>query len=338
MALDVAFIGFRHGHIFALHNLLKTRPEAEIVAACEEDAATRAELPAKGVAVTHESYERMLDEVDCDAVACGDYFGIRGERLLQALERGRHVISDKPICTRLTDLAHIQSVSVEKGLRVGCMLDFRDSGMLRTLRRLIRAGAVGDPQTVCFLGQHPLLYGTRPMWYFEDGKHGGTINDIAIHALDALPWLTGHDVTQITAGRVWNARLKQHPEFQDGAVILFRLANGCEVMGDVSYLSPDAMGYAMPSYWRITIAGPEGTLETSYTSKAVSVFSGTRDKLHEEPFDADRPGGYFDDFLDDLAGRPNTDGLHTARVLRSSHIALIAQSAAETGAFPREVE
>ena len=34
------------------------------------------------------------------------------------------------------------------------------------------------------------MYGTRPN-YFEEGKHGGTINDIAIHGIDLYRISTG---------------------------------------------------------------------------------------------------------------------------------------------------
>ena len=33
--------------------------------------------------------------------------------------------------------------------------------------------------------------GASVRWYFEDDKHGGTINDIGIHGIDLIPYLTG---------------------------------------------------------------------------------------------------------------------------------------------------
>ncbi|MEZ4683286.1 MAG: hypothetical protein R2932_54665 [Caldilineaceae bacterium] len=55
------------------------------------------------------------------------------------------------------------------------------------LRNLIRSGLIGEIHAINFGGQHPLMLDTRAAWYFEPGKHGGTINDIAIHAVDAIP-------------------------------------------------------------------------------------------------------------------------------------------------------
>src|SRR5262245_42224618 len=101
--LKVAFIGFRHGHIFSLYDHLQKHPGFTIVAACEEHAPTREQLlEQKRVDITHRRYSTMLDEVDCDVVAVGDYYSIRGQRILEALKRGKHILSDKPICTSLS--------------------------------------------------------------------------------------------------------------------------------------------------------------------------------------------------------------------------------------------
>ena len=337
MRLRTAFVGFRHGHVLGLYRLLAGRADVEIVAACEEDAPTRAALADVGVAVTHDCYRRMLDEVECDVVACGDYFGVRGERIIEALERGRHVLGDKPLCTSLTELARMKELAESKGLRVGCMLDLCDLGAYRTLRSLVLRGAIGEAHTLVFLGQHPLLYGQRPMWYFEPGKHGGTINDLAIHGIDIIPWLTGRRIVEVTAARGWNAGLPQHPDFQNGAMLLLRLDNDGGVMGDVSYLSSDLHGYRMAPYWRFTISGSEGVVETSCTAAKVTLWRHDTDEVLEEPVAANRTGGYFEDFLLDLAGRPNPEGLDTRRVLESSRIALLAQDAADTGEFPVNV-
>jgi len=330
----MAFIGFRHGHILGLYRLAEERADIEIAAVCEEDAATRARLAQDGVRVTHAAYAAMLADVECDVVACGDFFGIRGARLIQALERGRHVIGDKPLCTSLDELDCIQALSRASDLRVGCMLDMRALGPFLTLRQILRQDRIGEVQTILFWGQHPLMYGERPMWYFEPGKHGGTINDIAVHAVDIIPWLTGRRIVEITAARAWNARLPEHPEFQDGAVLMLRLDNGGAVMGDVSYFASDRLGYQMPQYWRFTISGTDGVAETACTESTVRVWRHDSDTAIEEAAAGPQRGAYLDDFLKDLAGAPNPNGLDTARVLESSRITLLAQQAADSGEFP----
>lgn len=329
MNLRIAFIGFRHAHIFGMYKLLNERSDVTVCAACEEDPATRASLAETGVKITHDDYEEMLKDTPCDVIACGDYFGIRGERAVRALESGRHILSDKPICTTHVELDRIRSLTQDGKLRLGCMLDLGDLGPYIALRNMIRKRSVGEVHAITFWAQHPLLYGKRPMWFFEEGKHQGTINDLAIHGIDIVPWLTGKRLDGIVAARAWNAKIKQHPRFQDGAMLVFRLENGATVMGDVSYLSSDRHGYSMLPYWRFTISGTDGVLETACNEPVVRLWRHDTENVIEEPVASDRKGGYFEDFLAELSGKPNPDGLTTDRILESSRWALDAQQMAD---------
>lgn len=327
--MRIAFAGFRHGHINDLYTLAARRDDVEIVAACENDEPTREQLARdKRVNLTHRDYAEMLAEVDCDAVAVGDYYARRGEVILAALAAGRHVISDKPICTDSAQLRTIASLAAKGNLRIGCMLNLRDEGVFRTMRRLIGEGAIGDVHTVTFLGQHPLSYASRPAWYFEKGKQGGTINDIAIHAIDLVQWMTGRTFTEAVAARVWNARFKEVPFFQDGAQMMLRMDNDGGVLGDVSYFAPERGGYSMPQYWRFTCHGPAGVLETAL--KQENVFMGGRSLPPEQiKPDPGIEGGYFDSFLRDIAGASIEGDLDTASVLEASRITLAIQEAAD---------
>jgi len=331
--MRIAFAGLRHVHILMLHRMLRERDDVEIVAASEADAATRQALADGGeVELTHDDYPALLAEADCDAVAIGDYYGRRGEIAIAALQAGRHVISDKPLCTRAGECEQIAALARQKGLRVGCQLDLRDSGDVHAARRLIGEGAIGEVHTISFDGQHPLMYGSRPGWYFERGKHGGTINDLAIHAIDLIPWLTGRTLAEVVAARVWNGRLKDAPHFQDGAQMLLRLDNDGGVLGDVSYFAPDRGGYAMPQYWRITCHGDAGVLEISKAAGKVFLGGASKDEPQQWIEPDPMPGGtYFDAFLRDIAGASLPGDITTETVLETTRVTLAIQEAADQG-------
>ncbi len=330
MKLRLAFAGFRHGHIMEVYHLAAQRGDVEVVAACEENPPTCAQLESAGkVRLTHASYDEMFGRAEFDALAVGDYYGRRGEILIRALEAGKHVISDKPICTKLEHLDRIARLAGEKGLCVGCQLSMRDDGKFLALRRLVGRGAIGEVHTICFSGQHPLLRGSRPEWYFQPGKHGGTINDIAIHAMDAIPWLTGRKIAAIVAARAWNARVADPDWFQDGAQLMLRLDNGGGVIGDVSYLAPDGCGYKVPQYWRFTLHGSGGVAETATTARSVTVYAQQAERGGRVRPARSQPGGYFDSFLREVAGQRDGLALSTPEVLASSRLALLAQKAAD---------
>lgn len=328
--LKFAFMGFRHGHILAVYHLLGKRTDAEIVAACEEHEPTRQKLKAEGkVVITHDHFQTMLDRTPCDIVAVGDYYGRRGSILIAALKQGKHVISDKPICVSLLEWATIRDLARDRGLVVGCQLDLRDNGVFWKMRELIRGGEIGPVHAVSFNGQHPLNYGIRPAWYFEEGKHGGTINDIAIHGIDAISWMTGLRFQTINAARNWNARLPQAPHFRDAAQMMLTMENGGGVLGDVSYLAPDSIGYALPQNWRMTFWGEGGVMENTNGKDTVMLYKNGEQTARAVPVQPRTSGGYLESFIREIRGETRNLSLTSAEVLESSRITLLIQDAAD---------
>ena len=204
---------------------------------------------------------------DYDIVAIGAFFAARGAIAIDALGRGKHVIADKPPCTRIDEL--------------------------------------------------------------EEGKHGGTLTDIFIHAADAIPWMTGLSFERVEAARCWNALAPQYPHFEDGAQVMLTMSNGCGVMGDVSYFMPSVGGYSLPYYWRTTFFGSEGIAEVSATSDLIDI---SRDgRVASVDPEGPEPEGYLAGFLGDIAGTASPESLRTADVLRATRVALKVQRAADEG-------
>src|SRR5437867_8684607 len=109
--MRIAFAGFRHGHVMSFYTAARKDSRVSIVAACEEDPQTAANLHKTGeVKLTHQNFQQMLAGIDCDVIAVGDYFARRGALIIAALRAGKHVISDKPICTSLDELDQIESL------------------------------------------------------------------------------------------------------------------------------------------------------------------------------------------------------------------------------------
>ena len=280
----VAFVGFRHGHIDSLYNKMKESEQYTVVAACEENAEAAAAAKERGIDITFTDFHEMMQQCEFDVLAIGDYFGIRGARAISALVAGKHVIADKPLCTSLAELREIRHLAQTRSLKVGCMLDMRLNANVNAAKAVIDSGRLGEIHAISFGGQHPLSYGTRPNWYFEQGKQGGTINDIAIHGLDAVEYMTGHTITELTAARTWNAFATFAPVvFQDAAQGMFALDNKCGVMFDVSYFAPEKTGFANPFYWRFTIWGRNGVLEFNYAKAGCQLYLTGAEAVEEIP-------------------------------------------------------
>ena len=335
----VAFVGFRHSHIDGLYTRMKDSEQYTIVAACEENAEAAAAAKERGIDITYTNFHEMMMECDFDILAIGDYFGIRGARAISALVAGKHVIADKPLCTSLAELREIRHLAQTRNLKVGCMLDMRLNANINAAKNVIDSGRMGEIHAISFGGQHPISYGTRPAWYFEQGKQGGTINDIAIHGLDAVEYMTGHTITELTAARTWNAFATWAPVvFQDAAQGMFALDNKCGVMFDVSYFAPEKTGFANPFYWRFTIWGTKGVIEYKLNggpnSKTIDSDDGALVQVALDGTDGfvaypkeKYPVTPLGEFLKEIRGEETI--ITTADVLRTSREVLTVQAVAD---------
>jgi len=324
---NVVIAGLRHSHILGLYHTVLENPNCKLVGVCEEDAATRQQLANHPFAkVTHDHFTAMLAEVDCDIVAIGDYYARRGSLAIEALKAGKHVISDKPLCISLDELKQIRKLANEKNLKVGCMFDLRTCPQFVGARQLILAGKLGKIVQIQFTAQHPLNVGVRPGWYFEPGKHGGTINDIASHAIDLIPWMTSDKFKRFIAARTWKAFDSGCDCFNDAAQFMLEMNHGCGVLGDVSYSAPTSQG-PLPSYWRFNIWGTQGMLEINYADKAIHFYQKGYTSGSVLAVPADTGLTYWQSFLQDIAGTPAD--LNTKSVLESSELTLKLQALAD---------
>ena len=324
--MNIAFAGLRHDHIFALANEVRKNPFISLCGWWEADEAAHEAASALFPEPVYESYEALLADESVQAVAIGDYYGIRGQRVIQALRAGKHVICDKPVCTSLEELDEIERLIQQTGLKLGCMLDLRYEPALRHLAQIAHEGMLGEIKTAAFTGQHPLNWGVRPGWYFEEDKHGGTFNDIALHGVDAIWWLTGSQWVKTLYARQWNAFAEHAPNFKDCAQCVGELANGANVMADVSYAAPAPKGFLSPAYWRFTLWGTDGFAECRYGDTSITLML-TGD---QQPHTVTAPPvteSCLTEFMKEIAAAPTA--FDTQSVLTSSRATLQLQRYAD---------
>ena len=322
--MNILFYGFRHGHIFGCYTEAKNHPDYNIVAALEENAEARSAAEAKlGITFDSGSYESWLENPMVDAVAFGGAYGDRGAAIIAALQHGKHVIADKPLCIDLAQLAQIRALAEEKHLTVGCLLDLRYTPAAVTAKKLLESGEMGKVKNISFTGQHCIDYANRPGWYFEEGMHGGTLNDLAIHAIDLVPYLTGHRIQKIHCARTWNSFATRNPDFLDSAMFMAETTQGAGVLADVSYSAPSQV-FSMPTYWDFKFWCEKGLVTFCYINPDVSVYKDGAAEVEILPGVAPATS-ILDDFLAEIQNGTCT---LTQSVLASSEDALNLQAAA----------
>lgn len=321
--MNILFYGFRHGHILGCYHQAQQHPDCRIVGALEEYTPAREKAEAAlGVTFDQGSYESWLEKPEVEAVAIGGVFADRGPAIIKALQHGKHVISDKPLCTTLEQLEQIRTLAQQKNLKVGCLLDLRYIPAALRVKALMESCRLGQVRNVTFTGQHCLDYGKRDAWYFEPGRQGGTINDIAIHGVDLLPFMLGHSITKVHSARTWNAYAWKHPHFLDCATFMAELDNGAGVLADVSYAAPHQ---PLPTYWNFQIWCDRGLVTFRCGSTEVTVYADGEKAPEVLPGIAPE-STLLDDFLKEIR-TGSTDFTHS--VLASTETTLRIQQAAD---------
>ncbi len=320
MPLRVAAVGFRHGHMLGFVKQARELDYCELVGVVEESDDDLSILERAEVERTHATFDELLDDEEFDVVATAEYYAKRGSVIIRALEHGKHVICDKPMCTSMDELRRIKHLCEEDGLEVSMQLSMRFGAAYQTMRRLIQEGELGDFLAATTFGQHPLGYpDTRPGWYFEEGKHGGTINDIFIHGADMLRYCTGGEFETVVAAEAWNESLLEVPFFQVGAHCMLTMSGGQRVMADVSYMPGRS--------WQFFITGTEGYLMVQHGNLLMRPTGG-----EDTPIEPDAPdlpfGSPFEDFVSHLE-HGTERFIPMEDVFRSQMSVLAAQKAAD---------
>ena len=324
--MKAAICGLQHGHAVGLAKHLRAHPDLQIVAVAEAQPETCADTIEKAqLEVTHASLDELLLDTNVDLVAVCDIYTRRGAQIIRALEAGKHVITDKPMCTSLEELDRISALVNERGLSCFTQLTLRYHPVWHAARRALLDGEIGALATVQVEGRHPLNYRQgRPDWYFEEGRHGGTINDLFVHGLDGVEWLTGISVDRVVAARSWNQQLKSAPCFQDCAQAMFQMHGGAGVLMDASYTTPSGH----KDKWTLHFNGTEGDLHVRL-GEPVTL------RRHHEPLRTIEPDtsvetGYVDELVNEINGKAKDPILTTDESLRAARLALTAQQAADT--------
>lgn len=277
--MNLAFCGLKHAHVGSLYALCAQNSDVRILGAWEGEEAYRAAARTWMQVPFYPTLDELLNDKKVDVVVIGDAYGARGQEAIRALKAGKHVLSDKPLCTRMEELEEIERIAGEGHLAVGCMLDLRFDPALRLARNLVRSGELGEIHAINFTGQHPLNYGTRPSWYFDAQLYGGTFNDLAIHGLDAVSMITGLSYARTRCARQYNAFAREAPSFPDCAQLMGEYENGAGLIADVSYSAPAQAAFRLPSYWRFSFWGDKGMIECALGAEKLLLAQAGRDEI-----------------------------------------------------------
>lgn len=192
-------------------------PEARLEALCRRDPEARARLAAffhLPPERTFEDWRRMLEEVPLDAVLIATPHALHYEQAKAALERGLHVLLEKPMTIRTSEARALNALAEERKLKLAVALNPPHWAHCHQIRRAMQDERMGSLEAVslfwcgsseALFGKAPLpenLPGVVPPSLFRADPQmagGGYFIDGGSHLVSELLWTTGRRVTRVTA-------------------------------------------------------------------------------------------------------------------------------------------
>lgn len=193
--IGIGFIGA--AHVEAIRRL----GNVEVVALCDEDDRTDA---GKKLSVdkTYRDYRRMIDECDLDFVHICTPNNTHMEMACYAMEKGVHVICEKPLAHNVREAEIMTAMAEESGLINAVNFHSRYYPLIREMKDKIYKGDLGKIITIhgSYL-QDWLLYDTDYSWRLESEKSGSSraVADIGSHWMDSVEYITGLKIQKIFA-------------------------------------------------------------------------------------------------------------------------------------------
>ncbi|HEY3060284.1 MAG TPA: Gfo/Idh/MocA family oxidoreductase [Chloroflexota bacterium] len=273
--MRLAVIGAGAG-VFKMHQPALAVPGVELVGLSdisEEPARSRA----RELGVPYfDNHRVLLSALTPDAVVVMAPHPFHAPLALDALRMGAHVLVEKPVAVQVAEADAMIATAVEVRRLLAVNLQQRTRAEIRTARKLIQTGRLGDIQRVEIVATW-----TRTQAYYAQagwrgtwrGEGGGVLMNQAPHTLDVLCHLVGQPSRVIA----WNRTLYHAIETEDTAQAMLEWPNGA--LGTL--LVSTAMA-GEPE--RFEIVGTRGGLLLQHGTLSTSELStDLRDFLRDDP-------------------------------------------------------
>jgi predicted dehydrogenase len=308
--IRVAVLGMAHDHLWTNLKQLDELEGAELVAGADADPRLLEQFAESGCDATYDDYESLLDEVKPDAVFAFGATADHADVVEMCAPRGIHVMVEKPMAATL-EQADRMLVAVKKhGTRLMVNWPTAWSRSLRTAKRLVDEGKIGDVWQLTWRGGHsgPDELGCSEHFcgflFDADLNGAGAFNDYGGYGSSMCVWFLGSPSSVVgVAGRL----LKRHLPVDDNGMMILRYPHA---MCRLEMTWTEAVAHKPPH--DVVLYGTEGTL---ISGQEVTVYTRS-DKEGKTVVPDELPEGqtngpeYFIGCLQsgqDPAGIPNAD-------------------------------
>jgi len=309
-------LGFGH---HAVKRLMPAFAGAQVAGMWRRDPA-KARANAREFHIPHvfDSAEELCASPEIDAVFVVSPDALHLPHVLLAAQHGKPVLCEKPLAMNAAEAEQMLFATRAAGVVFGVAQNMRYNASAQLIREWISEGRIGQP----LLAHSQFCYNTEKSpraWIYDPTlAMGGPIGDVAIHCLDALRFVLGTDITEVSTLAHKDAL---SGEVESHAVVNIAFGNGA--MGAVTVTTRGSYRSL------IEVTGESGVIlcENGMTvDHPVDVVLYRQDKVaaHQRVSNADAYTRMIDGFSSAVEGHgpylaTGDDGLHNQRVLDAAY-------------------
>ncbi|BCW72758.1 Gfo/Idh/MocA family oxidoreductase [Arthrobacter sp. NicSoilB8] len=202
-----AFMGAAHSHAWRTAPRffdLPLAPELAAVAGRNEEG-VRAAAAKYGWDAVETDWRRLIERDDIDLIDICTPGNTHAEIAIAALEAGKHVLCEKPLANSVAEAEQMTAAAqaaAARGVFSMCGFSYRRTPALALAKRMVDDGRLGEIRHVrAQYLQDWLSDADAPLtWRLEKAKSGsGSLGDIGAHSIDAAQWITGRNITGVSA-------------------------------------------------------------------------------------------------------------------------------------------
>jgi predicted dehydrogenase len=251
-------------------------PGVRVVAIAGLEEAVRTELAARhGVERHVERWEELLEVEGLDAVSVAVPTFLHAPIAVAALERGLHVLCEKPIARNRSEAAAMVEAARTSGRVLDVAFNHRQRGDIQALKSVIDSGRLGRPYYAKAWWLRRTGIPTVGSWFTQAAlAGGGPLVDIGVHVLDYSLYLLGNPAVRAVSASTFDLLASSgfgaNPtssktgadgsktfDVEDLATVFMRLDGGRTLLVEASWAAHRADG----DEFGITLYGTEGGAE-----------------------------------------------------------------------------
>lgn len=193
--IRVGFIGaggIARGHFRRIND----NPLAEVTALCDISDASIARMieanPDAAKCPVYYDWEEMLDKEQLDGVQILTPHTLHFEEAMGALDRGLHVLCEKPMVCQVDQAKTLMAKIEESGKVFSLSYQRHQQAEFRYVKSVLDSGKMGDIHYIQAFQAQEWYRGTMGTWRQDPAlSGGGQINDSGSHLVDIVFWTTG---------------------------------------------------------------------------------------------------------------------------------------------------